>query len=110
MVHQKWDTAQLNGTKELILSYVEEWLMYSITPPPGSSPMAYFLWDNEGVLNLMEEYESDFTTDFIEVFSPVEKVDIFRIIACKWFGGIASPSTQYHLISQPSMLTSTPVR
>lgn len=54
--------------------------------------MAYFLWDNEGVLELMEEYENDQTTDFIEVFSPVEKVDIFRIVACKWFGGIVSPS------------------
>ena len=55
--------------------------------------MAYFLWDNEGVLDLMEEFENDLTTDFIEVFSPVEKVDIFRIVACKWFGGIVSPSS-----------------
>ncbi|EGR47005.1 glycosyltransferase family 32 [Trichoderma reesei QM6a] len=88
LVHQKWDTTQLNGTKESILTYVEQWLMYSITPPAGANPMAYFLWDNEGVLELMEEYENDQTTDFIEVFSPVEKVDIFRIVACKWFGGI----------------------
>ncbi|KAL7933320.1 glycosyltransferase family 32 protein [Trichoderma chlorosporum] len=86
--HQKWDTTRLNGTKAMILSYIEEWLMASISPPLGASRMAYFLWDNEGVLALIKEHESDLMTDFNEVFSPVEKVDIFRIVACKWFGGI----------------------
>lgn len=52
--------------------------------------MAYFLWDDEGVLALMKEFENDLASDFMEVFSPVEKVDIFRIAACKWFGGIVS--------------------
>lgn len=90
MMHQKWDTTQLLGTKEMILSYIETWLIDAISPPPGSSEMAYFLWDNEGVLKLMAEYEHDLVSDFVEVFSPVEKVDIFRIVVCKWFGGIVS--------------------
>lgn len=75
----------------MLLSYMEQWLIDSISPPLGASPMAYFLWDNEGVLALMKEFENDLTSDFIEVFSPVEKVDIFRITVCKWFGGIVSP-------------------
>lgn len=50
--------------------------------------MAYFLWDDEGVSSLVKEFEKPFLADFEEVFSPVEKVDIFRIIACKWIGGI----------------------
>lgn len=74
----------------MILSYIETWLVDAISPPPGSSEMAYFLWDNEGVLTFMEEYEHDLVIDFIEVFSPVEKVDIFRVAVCKWFGGIVS--------------------
>jgi mannosyltransferase OCH1-like enzyme len=90
LIHQKWDTTQLNGTKEMILTYIEQWLLDSISPPPGTSPMAYFLWDDEGVLALMKEFENDLANDFMEVFSPVEKVDIFRIAACKWFGGIVS--------------------
>ncbi|KAH0530857.1 hypothetical protein TsFJ059_005434 [Trichoderma semiorbis] len=88
LVHQKWDTTSLNGTKDMIVSYIEDWLVDAISPSSGMSRMAYFLWDNEGVLSLIKEKEKDLTTDFIEVFSPVEKVDIFRIIACKWFGGI----------------------
>lgn len=81
---------RLNGTKETVLSYVEEWLTDAISPRAGASPMAYFLWDDEGVLALVKDFEKDFANDFVEVFSPVEKVDIFRIIVCKWFGGIVS--------------------
>lgn len=90
LVHQKWDTTKLTGTNEMVLSYIETWLVDAISPPPGCSEMAYFLWDNEGVSTLMQEYEHELMNDFVEVFSPVEKVDIFRIAVCKWFGGIVS--------------------
>lgn len=73
-----------------VVSFIEEWLTDSISPPTGTSPMAYFLWDDEGVLSLIREYENHFVDDFIEVFSSVEKVDIFRVVVCKWFGGIVS--------------------
>lgn len=43
LVHQKWNTARLNGTMEDIVSYVEQWLIDSMAPSPGSRPMAYFL-------------------------------------------------------------------
>lgn len=88
LVHQKWNTARLNGTKEEIVLFVEQWLKYSMAPAPESSPMAYFLWDDEGVSALINKYEKDFANDFTELFSPVEQVDIFRIVVCKWFGGI----------------------
>lgn len=39
---------------------------------------------------MINQYEKAFADDFARVFSPVEKVDIFRIIVCKWFGGIVS--------------------
>lgn len=105
MMHQKWDTTQLLGTKEMVLSYIETWLIDAISPPPGFSEMAYFLWDNEGVMTLMEEYEHDLASDFVEVFSPVEKVDIFRIAVCKWFGGIVSLWSLQFLISYAKILT-----
>ncbi|KAG6041449.1 hypothetical protein E4U41_004183 [Claviceps citrina] len=88
LVHQKWNTARLNGTKHDIVACVEQWLNHSTAPASGSSPMAYFLWDDEGVSALVNKYEKAFAADFAQVFSPVEQVDIFRIIVCKWFGGI----------------------
>ncbi|EFY95201.1 glycosyl transferase sugar-binding region (DXD) protein [Metarhizium robertsii] len=88
IVHQKWNTARLNGTDARIVSFVETWLTHSTLPEEGSSPMAYFLWDDQGVLSLVKELESPLADDFTNVFSPVEKVDIFRIMVCKWFGGI----------------------
>lgn len=50
--------------------------------------MAYFFWGDEGVLNLIKKFEPDFVVDFENMFSKVEQVDIFRILVCKWFGGI----------------------
>lgn len=92
VIHQKWNTARLDGMNARIIAFIEEWLADSISPPLGTSPMAYFLWDDEGVLSLVQKYEQHFLNDFIQVFSPVEKVDIFRVMVCKWFGGIVSLS------------------
>ncbi|KAK2595147.1 hypothetical protein QQS21_007107 [Conoideocrella luteorostrata] len=98
-IHQKWNGAQLNDTREDIVSYIEQWLERSIAPTVGSNPMGYFLWDDDGVLALVEKYEKDFADDFVQVFSPVEKVDIFRIIVCKWFGGVVGAIVLWVLLS-----------
>lgn len=71
--------------------------------------MAYFLWDDQGVLSLVKELESPLADDFTNVFSPVEKVDIFRIMVCKWFGGIVSAEQQAAESWSNPRLT-TPVR
>src|SRR5688572_25246454 len=64
IVHQKWNTARLNGTDARIVSFVETWLTHSTLPEEGSSPMAYFLWDDQGVLSLVKELESPLADDF----------------------------------------------
>lgn len=109
IVHQKWNTARLNGTDSRIVSFVETWLTHSTLPEEGSSPMAYFLWDDQGVLSLVKELESPLADDFANVFSPVEKVDIFRIMVCKWFGGIVS-AEQHAAESWSKPGLTTPVR
>lgn len=52
------------------------------------SPMAYFLWDDEGMLLFMQEFEPDFVDSFYSSFTPIERADIFRILVCNHFGGI----------------------
>ena len=36
----------------------------------------------------MDEYEKDFVIDFHNVFMPVERADIFRVLACRYLGGV----------------------
>ncbi|KAJ9603204.1 hypothetical protein H2200_012499 [Cladophialophora chaetospira] len=54
--------------------------------------MAYFFWEDDGVLLLVDEFEPDFVPLFRALPSNVERADVFRILVLKWFGGI---ETQY---------------
>ncbi|KND87159.1 Initiation-specific alpha-1,6-mannosyltransferase [Tolypocladium ophioglossoides CBS 100239] len=87
LVHQTSATAQVTRWKPDVLPWVEQWLQYSVASNHGS-PMAYFFWDDEGILAFMREFESGFLDDFNALFTPVERADIFRILTCKWFGGV----------------------
>ncbi|KAG6006852.1 hypothetical protein E4U21_006659 [Claviceps maximensis] len=88
VVHQKWNDNDLTRLNEHILSYVEKWLTYAISAHDTSRQMAYFWWMDDGVAMLVKEKEQKLFKDFQTMFSKVEKADIFRILACKWFGGI----------------------
>ncbi|KAG5984970.1 hypothetical protein E4U55_002377 [Claviceps digitariae] len=88
VVHQKWNDNDLTRLNEHVLGYVEKWLTYSISPTDKSPQMAYFWWADDGVDMLVKEKERHFFEDFQTMFSRVEKADIFRVLACKWFGGI----------------------
>ncbi|TPX18634.1 uncharacterized protein E0L32_002491 [Thyridium curvatum] len=87
IVHQTWAVAQIDTWGTNVLSCVEKWLRYAVLGEYGS-PMAYLFWDDDGMLAFVEEYEPDFVEPFITLFTPVERADIFRILVCKWFGGI----------------------
>lgn len=52
--------------------------------------MAYFFWDDGGIMAFIREFEKDFVDSFVSLFTPVERADIFRILVCKYFGGIVS--------------------
>lgn len=96
-VHQTWKTVRLNSVNAKVLTYIEKWLTYSVSPPSGASPMAYFFWDDKSILSLTGEFEEDFIEGFESIFSPVEKSDIFRILVCKWFGGIVRARSSFLL-------------
>jgi mannosyltransferase OCH1-like enzyme len=50
--------------------------------------MAYFFWEDDGVLQMLDEFEPDFVGQFRLLPSNVERADVFRILVLKWFGGI----------------------
>ncbi|KAK2616303.1 hypothetical protein QQS21_000737 [Conoideocrella luteorostrata] len=88
IVHQKWNNNDLTRLNEDLLTYVERWLEYSVSANDTFREMAYFWWADNGVAMLVNEKEGYFLDDYQKMFSRVEKVDIFRVLVCKWFGGI----------------------
>ncbi|OAQ81290.1 glycosyl transferase [Purpureocillium lilacinum] len=88
IVHQTSKSARVNTWKPEVLPWVEQWLRLSVPSTHNKRPMAYFFWDDDGILDFMREFESDMLGDFNAMFTPVERADIFRVLACKWFGGV----------------------
>ena len=54
--------------------------------------MAYFFWEDDGIMMLLEALEPDFVASFKAFPVSVERTDVFRILALKWFGGIVRSS------------------
>ncbi|PTB65107.1 glycosyltransferase family 32 protein [Trichoderma citrinoviride] len=88
LIHQTGASSRVDTWKPGVVPWVEQWLQYAVSPPNDSVPMAYFFWDNEGIAMFMDEYEKDFVIDFRNVFTPVERADIFRVLACRYLGGV----------------------
>lgn len=63
--------------------------------------MAYFMWDNEGVMDLVAETEPDLLHYFGLLPDFVEKADIFRIVVCNSIGGLVGSSTQCRIGNKP---------
>ncbi|KAH8898649.1 glycosyltransferase family 32 protein [Thozetella sp. PMI_491] len=86
LVHQTWKTTEIETWSDGIISSIERWLEYAVSIE--KEPMAYFFWDDDGMRSFVQEFEPDFVDDFMGLFSPVTRADIFRILVCKWLGGI----------------------
>lgn len=67
---------------------VEIWLQYATDPE--SPELAYFLWDDEGLLDLVQESDPDLFAAVQLLPHPVEKADIFRVLVCNEIGGVVS--------------------
>ncbi|EXJ57781.1 uncharacterized protein A1O5_12339 [Cladophialophora psammophila CBS 110553] len=50
--------------------------------------MAYFFWEDDGIVQMLTEFEPQFVHQFVSLPSNVERADVFRILVLKWFGGI----------------------
>lgn len=80
-----------------MLPFVEKWLKFAIQLD-DKQQMAYLFWDDNGINELIHGLEADFADSF-KLFSRIEQTDIFRVLACKWFGGIVrDPISISHFI------------
>ncbi|KAK9366393.1 hypothetical protein V1509DRAFT_630231, partial [Lipomyces kononenkoae] len=77
--------------------YVESWLSMcqgqklSGQVTATEHEMAYILWDDDGVNEMMTKYEQNHFLNCYEAMPmSVEKVDIFRVAVLRWFGGVYS--------------------
>jgi mannosyltransferase OCH1-like enzyme len=52
--------------------------------------MAYFMWNDEGVMDLMNEGDAELLEYFDMLPSFVEKTDVFRVVVCNTIGGVVS--------------------
>ena len=64
---------------------MEEWLTHVI-----SDDMAYFFWEDDGIMLLLDKLEPHFIDHYLALPVNVERSDVFRILVLKWFGGIVS--------------------
>ena len=83
IVHQTWKHRHVDTWSKLLRDSVEKWLEFVV-----SDNMAYFLWDDEGIMLHLAEFEPSFIDRFMLLPVDVERTDVFRILVLKWFGGI----------------------
>lgn len=91
IIHQTWKSTRIELFPYGALPGIESWIESATNPELPS--MAYFMWDNEGVMDLVAETEPDLLHYFGLLPDFVEKADIFRIVVCNSIGGLVGSST-----------------
>ncbi|GAB7350696.1 hypothetical protein MBLNU459_g1255t1 [Dothideomycetes sp. NU459] len=86
IVHQTWKSTNIDEFPEKALPGIERWLQYG--NDPDLPDMAYFMWTNEGIMDLMKETDPDLLYYFNMLPKFVEKADIFRVVVCNMIGGV----------------------
>jgi mannosyltransferase OCH1-like enzyme len=83
ILHQTWKNRRVDTWTEFLCASVEKWLTHVI-----ADDMAYFFWEDDGIMRLLAEFEPDFVDRFISLPANVERPDVFRILVLKWFGEV----------------------
>ncbi|PLB45801.1 hypothetical protein P170DRAFT_512426 [Aspergillus steynii IBT 23096] len=83
LVHQQWSDTNISNWPDSIRQGAETWLKASM-----ADNMAYFLWTGDGKQLLLDLYEPSFKYHFESLPRDIERSDVFRVLAVKWFGGI----------------------
>ncbi|KAK1147358.1 hypothetical protein N8T08_001438 [Aspergillus melleus] len=95
LVHQQWSDVNITHWADSIRQGAETWLKAAM-----SDNMAYFLWVDEGKQLLLDSYELSFNGHFHSLPRDIERSDVIRVLAVKWFGGIYA-DIDTHLIRHP---------
>ncbi|KAJ9617972.1 hypothetical protein H2204_013264 [Knufia peltigerae] len=75
ILHQTWKTRYANKWSDLLRNSVESWLQHVVR-----DEMAYFFWEDDGIMQFLHEFEPDFVETFVNLPANVERTDIFRIL------------------------------
>ena len=87
LVHQTAATTKIDQWKQDLLPWVERWLRFATDK---KQPMAYFFWNDAGILDFVKTHDARLLDDFVSLFTPVERADIFRVLVCNKIGGVVS--------------------
>ncbi|KAL4928895.1 glycosyltransferase family 32 protein [Aspergillus undulatus] len=83
IIHQTWKDTRMETWPQSYRDSAEKWLG---VVDEGDIP--YIFWDDNGVAQFMRHFEPDIEADFYGLPSNVERSDVFRILVCKWIGGV----------------------
>ena len=83
IVHQTWKNTNIETWTDTMCDCVERWLGHAL-----EGPFAYFLWDDNGIIEFLNQYEPAFIERFTALAANVERSDIFRVLVAKHVGGI----------------------
>ncbi|KAI9376022.1 hypothetical protein BJX61DRAFT_548056 [Aspergillus egyptiacus] len=83
IIHQTWKDTQFETWRPTYLASTEKWLGVV-----EEEDIPYLFWDDAGIAQFMQAFEPDLEAEFYGLPSPVERSDVFRVLVCKWFGGV----------------------
>lgn len=104
IVHQTWGHRRIDTWSEDLRQSVEKWLQFVV-----EGGMAYFLWEDEGMVEFMDHFAPEFRDQYSSLASMVERTDVFRILAAKCVGGIYGDLDAEPLKSPAQWITSEDV-
>ncbi|KAL4986232.1 hypothetical protein BDW68DRAFT_198209 [Aspergillus falconensis] len=83
IIHQTWKDTRFETWRPKYQASVEKWLRVV-----EEEDIPYLFWDDAGVAQFMRVFEPDLEAEFYGLPSPVERSDVFRVLVCKWIGGV----------------------
>lgn len=83
IIHETWKNTRIDTWSDEIRRSAEKWLEYAV-----NEGMAYFLWDDDGIKQLLNFYDPGFMDKYSALTLNAEKADVFRVLVSKWIGGI----------------------
>ncbi|KAL4978975.1 hypothetical protein BDW66DRAFT_148822 [Aspergillus desertorum] len=102
IIHQTWKDTRFETWRPKYQASVEKWLGVV-----EDEDIPYIFWDDAGVAQFMRVFEPDLEAEFYGLPSPVERSDVFRVLVCKWIGGVYVDMDTEPLQSPTDWITTT---
>ncbi|KIN05237.1 glycosyltransferase family 32 protein [Oidiodendron maius Zn] len=86
IIHQKWKNTTVDTWPRAITDGIERWLSYAMVE--NDNGMAHMLWWDDGCDELIRQVNPELVDSINALPLPVEKYDVFRMVALNTYGGI----------------------